>query len=134
MKQLLAATSGRGYRASSYNPFASESHSSFSSRRETSVMNTGGYTTTSTTVRSSITSSNIRASETMSSSRRYHQQIYDDLEEEAVAPILQTPIDAPIGLCDGDSLTLEARFRIAEPTASITWSINGEVSNIIQFI
>lgn len=41
--------------------------------------------------------------------------------------MLEIPIDAPTDLAEGDSLSLEAKFAEAEPRATVTWTVNGEV-------
>uniref|UniRef100_A0A5K3EN24 non-specific serine/threonine protein kinase n=1 Tax=Mesocestoides corti TaxID=53468 RepID=A0A5K3EN24_MESCO len=114
VKQLLAATASRGVRASSTMPYtSSETYKTTSSVRESSIL---GNSITSTT---SITRSSLQMSERRSSGMR-------NANPRQKAPALKAAIDAPTGLLEGDTLTLEAQFYPAEPPATVAWFFNGQ--------
>lgn len=121
VKRLLAATAGgRGLRASSQMPYSSstgDSYRSTSTWRESSISTNGMMTTTTTITRTSFQSS---------SSRRTSR--LREVSPKQTAPVLETAIEAPVDLAEGDSLSLEARFSEAEPNATVTWIVNGEVT------
>lgn len=120
MRRLLASTAGaRGMRASStmpYPPSTSDTYRSTSTWRESSI--TGNRTVTTTTT---VTRTSYRSSERRSSGLR-------EVSPQQTPPVLQSAIEAPSDLYEGDTLVLEARFLPAEPSANITWSVNGQVS------
>ncbi|VDL60884.1 unnamed protein product, partial [Hymenolepis diminuta] len=117
-KRLLAATAGgRGIRASSQMPYSSSTTDSFKSTstwRESSITSNGMMSTTTTITRTSFQSTSKRSSGLR------------EISPQQKAPVLETPIDAPADLAEGDSLSLEAKFAEAEPRATVTWSVNGE--------
>lgn len=102
----------------------------YGNRREYSVANntntssTSKYSSSSTTVtRDGVTTT------TTTSSRRTERTISETRETAPaqVAPSLASALDAPSNLVEGDMLSLEARFSISEPQATIVWHINGRV-------
>ncbi|KAM3173269.1 hypothetical protein ACTXT7_012839 [Hymenolepis weldensis] len=117
-KRLLAATAGgRGIRASSQMPYSSstaDSLRSTSTWRESSITSNGMVSTTTTITRTSFQSTSKRSSGLR------------EISPQQRAPVLETPIDAPTDLAEGDSLSLEAKFAEAEPRATVTWTVNGE--------
>ncbi|CDS41841.2 expressed conserved protein [Echinococcus multilocularis] len=116
VRRLLASTAGvRGMRASSTLPYpstTSDTYRSTSTWRESSI--TGNRMVTTTTTRTSY-----RSSERRSSGLR-------EVSPQQTSPALQSAIEAPTDLYEGDTLALEARFLPAEPSASIIWSVNGQ--------